>query len=100
MPYEIRGNAFAAEEKTVSTTAVGGTSATYAPAAGVAKGVVINPADQDLIFRIDGGTPTASVGLRLAAGDNAVIYGEANVRNLLMIREDASDSAVSLTYLR
>ena len=96
----IEGNCFAYETITVSTTAIGPTAATRAPAAGAAKGCIVNPSDQDIRLRCDGGTPTASVGLRIAAGQSILIKGEGNVANLLMIREDGTNSSVGVHYLR
>lgn len=100
MAYDVRGSIFSRETITVSTTAIGPTIATSAPSSGPARGVVVNPVTQDIRFTCDGTTPTASLGIRIAAGDTVVIYGESNVNNLKMIREDASDSSVELAYLR
>lgn len=100
MAYDVRGGAFAYETIAVSTTAIGPTAATIAPAAGKAQVAVINPADQDIRYTLDGTTPTASIGLRLAAGDTAVIHGYGNISRLLMIREDGTNSSVGCQYLR
>lgn len=95
-------SAFAHETITVSTAAIGPDPATRAPGSGLpaARAAVVNPADQDIRMTIDGTTPTASVGMRIAAGDSVVVSGEGNVANLLMIREDGTNSSVSVTYLR
>lgn len=94
--------AFAFETITVSTTAIGPTAGTRAPSSGAAKAAIIcNPGtSNDVRFTIDGTTPTASIGMRLAPDSIVVIQGEANVANLKMIREDAADVAVPVTYLR
>lgn len=96
---------FAYETLTVSTTALSLTAATYAPVAdrqtkGSAQKVFVTANDQPCRFRWDGGTPTASVGHKLAAGETIVITGLENIRNFKIIREGASDSNVAVTYER
>ena len=96
MAYEIHGSAFAAEEKTVSTTAVGGTVATFAPAAGVAKGVVINPADQDLsVALMEERLPDSPDTLLHARAHREVIrrFGRFPTRNAALGRENAPGEA-------
>lgn len=91
-------SAYAHETLTVSNAVKTCTAATYDAA--VVRGAIVNPADQDIRYTFDGTTPAAGTGLRLAAGDTLVLLGQGNVANLKMIREDASDASVGVTYLR
>lgn len=98
--YEVRGGAFAYETIAVSTTAIGPTPATIAPAAGKAQIAVVNAADQPVRYTLDGTTPTDTVGLVLAAGDTVVIHGYGNISRLLMRKDGATDASVGIQYLR
>jgi hypothetical protein len=97
--------AFAYETLTVSTTALSLTAATYdtvasASTAGRAQKAFITANDQPARFRWDGGTPTASVGHKLAAGETIVVTGIVNMRNFRIIREGATDVNLAVTYER
>lgn len=93
--------AFAYETLTVSSTAKVLTAATYAPSnEAAAFAAIVNPADQDIRVTLDGTTPTASVGIRVAAGDQMLVQGQGNVAGLKMIREDGTDSSVGVQYFR
>jgi hypothetical protein len=96
--------AFAYETLTVSTTALSLTAATYAPSDANTKGkaqkAIITANDQPARFRYDSGTPTASVGHKLAAGETIVLYGITNITNFRVIREGATDVNLAVTYER
>ena len=49
-------------------------------------------------FRVDGGTPTSSVGHELVPGESFWVYGHSAVENLLMIRTTATSASVKVTY--
>lgn len=97
---ELKGHGFAQEKITVSTTAIGPTSATRAPASGVAKAALVTVISNPLRLWTTGADPDTSTGIRLAANDTMLIVGEANVSQLRMIREGASDAVANIQYLR
>lgn len=96
-----RFEAFAFETITVSTTAVGFTSATYAPSG-------TTPADYAMVsvetaairYRVDGVAPTASVGHAIEAGSGFPVCGQPSLKTFQMIRRDGADSTVRVTYYR
>lgn len=95
--------AFAGEAKTVSTAAVGGTAATYAPnGQQAARTVVIAVETANVRCRYDGTNPTATVGMLLEAGGIYRVDGAANVAALRLIRDttEVVDASVFLEYLR
>lgn len=50
-----------------------------------------------LRYRYDGGVPTGTIGHVLASGERLELFGNANVRNLQVIRSTANDSIVTVT---
>lgn len=102
-PKGLRALAF--DDVTVSTSAVPATPNAILTATGTgnnstftACAAVITCNTNAIRLTVNGTTPTAALGHRLAPGDPAfVVYGTANLRNLKMIRESA-DSNVSITY--
>ena len=97
--------AFAYEELTVSTTAIGPTATVIAPsivgapAHGKAMEAYCSVETNAVRFRIDGVDPTASVGHPLAAGDKLTVTGYGNIKALRFIRQSA-DASVKITYSR
>ena len=96
---------FAYETLTVDTVSTALTAATYAPAAsypttGKAQRAIVQANDQPARFRVDGGTPTATVGHKLAAGEAVVITGIVNIANFRIIKEGATAVNVAVTYER
>ena len=92
---------FAYESITVSTSAVGPTEATYAPAdESPATAVIISVETNGIRFRYDGGEPTSSIGHALASGATYELPGAVNVSQLRMIRSGGADATVHLTYER
>lgn len=91
---------FAHQSITVSSTAIGGTVATFAPADQPrAKSCLISVETNPVRVRYDGGNPTTTVGHLLTAGDSMRINGAGSVTNLKMIRTGA-DATVQVTYER
>lgn len=88
--------AFATEELTVSTTAIGLTAATYARAASCffsSNGAAVR-------FLYDGTTPTSDIGHVLADGGSFSLEGVGNNSQIEFIRDDATDSEVTITCAR
>lgn len=92
--------AFAFETITVSSTGIGFTAATYAPATGPQAMMALITIETNAIrFRSDGTAPTAAIGHPVSAGSTIEVCGTANVRNFLMIRQSA-DASASVSYFR
>lgn len=94
-------DAFAFETITVSSTAIGPTTATRGGNADIAAAsrALITVESNSIRLRYDGTNPTAAVGHLLLAGDSMVLEGEGNIAALKMIRV-TSDASVSITYER
>jgi len=94
--------AFASETKTISSTAVGLTASTYAPAAGgpQVRRALITVDDASIRWWADGSTPTPSTGHLSNAGDIIELSGPNDVRNFLSIRTGATDAKLQVTYER
>lgn len=60
------------------------------------RGAIITPTTQAVRFRADGTNPTASVGVRIVAGDTIVIWGK--LQDLKFI-EEAASAAINVQYL-
>ena len=88
---------FAFETITVSSTAVGFTSATYNPAAGKAKRAQMTCETNAIRYRYDGTAPTTTVGHVLAAGGALSVLGDPAIDNFRMIAS-GSDATCSVTY--
>jgi hypothetical protein len=96
---------FAYETLTVDTVSTALTAATYAPPAsyqsmGKVQRATIQANDQPARFRVDGGTPTATVGHKLAAGESVIITGLVNISNFRIIKEGATAVNVAVSYER
>jgi hypothetical protein len=93
-------DAFAHEALTVSSTALGFTTATYAPTGEVtARQAFCNVESADIRYYYHGGTPTASLGHPAVSGSTFTIYGTNNIRNFRAIRS-TTDSTVRCTFAR
>ena len=93
--------AFAFEQITVSTTAIGFTAATAFPTG--QRGAIMavfTVETADVRFRVDGPDPTATVGDRISAGNPGTACGEENIRRTKFIREDGTDATISVHYYR
>lgn len=88
--------AFETEALTVSTTAVGLTAATYARAASC----FFTNTGAAVRFLYDGTTPTTSLGHVLADGGSFSLDGVGNNSQIEFIRDDATDSEVTVTCAR
>ena len=85
---------FAYEDLTVGATAVGFTAATYAGADYATVFVENGP----IRFRLDAGTPTASVGDTLEQGDRIVLESEEEVRRFRAIRRDGVSATLRVSF--
>lgn len=95
---------FAFESVTVSTSAVGLTSATYAPAgeqAAVEAFVTVETAAIAYLF--DGTTPTVGatiLGHQASSTASFRIRSASDIQNFLAIRTGGSDATIRVTYFR
>ncbi len=80
------------ESLTVSTTALQITEALRDNDA-----AFITVESQIVRYRIDGGTPTASVGIRLLVNDILKLKGKGELENFRVIRQDGIDATLRVT---
>lgn len=91
---------FQFETITVSSTAVGFTSATFQPAGQTpAIMAVVTLATNDVRWRVDGIAPTAAIGHAYAATGALTVCGLQNIQQFKMIRQ-TSDATASVSYFR
>lgn len=97
------GVAFATERKTVSSTAVTLTTATFEPGTDRALfaryAVLSTETDAIRFLMVSGSTPTASIGHLAPTGSYITICGLTSIENFKMIRV-TTDAAVQATYFR
>lgn len=93
-------NPFAFETITVSSTSIGFTATTFAPA-GQTQAVmaVATLATNDIRYRSDGLDPTAAIGHALAATGTITVCGIGSLRQTRFIRQTA-DGTLSVSYYR
>ena len=92
---------FAFEAITVGATAVGFTTATFAPDnIRDAEEALVSVETDNIRFRSDGIAPTSTVGHQATPGQFIVICGKQNVKNFQMIRSGSADATASVTYFR
>lgn len=93
--------AYAFESISVTSgAAVGGTVATYQPTgAAPVRGAMVTCDTANVRYRMDGGSPTTTVGHQLPTSGWTLILGTNNVRNLKFIAESTT-ATVRVTYLR
>lgn len=91
--------AYAHEEITVSTAAIGVTVANIQPPSPTprAKRLLLTTVG-DLRYCVDGTTPTASTCHHVTDGASWVLSSTADMRRLRMIREDGTDAKVAATF--
>lgn len=85
---------FAYEDVTVGSTAVTLTAATYGAADYASMLVEGGP----IRFRLDSGTPTASVGDLLNVGDRLVLESDSEIQGFKAIRVDGSSATLRVNY--
>ena len=105
--------AFATERITVSTSAIGGTAATFNNVGEVsgasvnqvgggrlrATGALVECFTNPVTYTVDGTTPVGgTTGHALAAGDTTLLVGYQAVNKFRAIRTGASDGALQITY--
>jgi len=93
------------ESITVSNTAIGFSLAYVEPKTGLYKGQTaksvfcsIDATDNNIRFCIDGTTATTTVGHQLIAGQNLTLNCEGDIKNFSVIRDDAADATLHVTY--
>lgn len=92
---------FADEQITVSTTAVGFTSATYAPAGlRPADMAVVTLETADLRYRSNGLNPTSAVGTAFPAPSTILVCGNVNISRVKFIRAGSVDGIITVQYSR
>ena len=92
--------AFGFETLTVGAAAIGPTVATIYPGDGHEATYGLFTVETNTVrFRMDGTSPTASVGHPLEAGQNLEVHGKENLRNLKFIQMSGG-ATVSCTYMR
>lgn len=93
--------AFTTLTATVSTSAVAITSFTGYTAAKLerASRAIVAVIAQPISLTIDGTTPTATVGIGIAANNWFTVEGIDNITNIKCIRTGASDANVTITLM-
>ena len=101
---KLTGLISVSEEKiTVSTVAIGFTSAKILPTSGdyinvPCREVFVTCEDADIRFWLSGTSPTASLGHLLRAGESLTIKHQSDISNFLAIKDDAVDANIFATY--
>lgn len=91
---------FAFETITVSSTALGFTTATAFPTGlPPADAAFVSVETDSIRYRVDGLNPTDTVGHLVASGGSFWVYGTLNCRKLRMIRV-TNDATIRVTYYR
>ena len=85
---------FAYEDLTVAATSVGFTAATYLNANYATVHVEGGP----VRFRLDGGTPTATVGDTLEIGDDLILDSAHQVADVRFIRRDGASATLRANF--
>lgn len=98
LPGQPRPYAF--ETITVSTAAIGFTTATM-QAGDLSPGLAVVTVESNPIrFRVDGTVPTSTVGHLSVAGDVLTVCGGSSVGRFSAIRQGASNATLTVTYYR
>lgn len=87
---------FAYEDLSVGSTATGLTAATY----GTGDYAMILVEGGPVRFRMDAGTPTASVGDTLEVGDRLELFGTDEVTRVKFIRRDTTSATLRCNYAK
>lgn len=102
--YLTGKNVYNSEQLTISTTAVSGTTALVdntARALGSqnkAAAAVIQALTNNILYTLDGSTPSGSNGKRLVAGDVLGLAGYSKIKKFKCVREGASDATIHIDY--
>lgn len=92
--------AFAFEEISVSSTAIGFTAATAFPDGRKGADMAVVTIEDDAIrYRDDGLAPTATVGHPAAVNTSLTVCGAASLKRFLAIRQ-TTDADINVTYYR
>lgn len=92
LEYDVLGDPIDSQALTVSTTVL----ALTVP--GFAKGALVECQAEPVRWRVDGDSPTATVGHRLIAGERIQLGGIATIRGFRVLREGATDASLFVTY--
>lgn len=82
------------EALTVSSTAVGFTAATY----GDTNYALVYVDNADIRVFFGGGTPTASTGIPVSAGDEIILENKSEIERFLAIREGGTDAVLRVNF--
>lgn len=97
---EVDYKPFADSRTTVSSTALALTAMGFNGAqVAQARAALISVETQGIRYRINGGSPTASIGHPIASGSDKMLYGRGILRNLRIIAQTGSP-VVSITLFR
>lgn len=98
---EIDMEAFAFESISVSSSAIGFTTATWSnPTTGSAARMALVTIETNPVrWRADGTNPTASVGHLLGAGDGVKVWGATDITSIRFIAT-GGDATARVTYYR
>lgn len=100
MPSLQAPKAYSTKGMTISNTAVAISHASFSWGAtdlADADQAVITAHSQPMTITWDGTTPTATVGMYIAAGSTVTIKGNANVQAVKLIRQSGTDATASIT---
>ncbi len=95
--------AYRTKAATISDAAVAVSAAGWSWTAGdlaAADVAYVSAIGQGVSLTWDGTTPTAALGMPLAAGSTVELQGNANIQAIQLIRSGASDATVSITLAR
>lgn len=111
--FFVRKKPYATEQLTVSTgvsvptaatvrntTGTAGVNTNYWAVSFPASAAFVNVATNDVIYTLDGSTPTSTNGIRVTAGGSITLAGRGQVAGLKMIRSGASDAVVNIAYYK
>lgn len=99
----FRKKSYATEQKTVSNSAVGLTTALVDNTANYpdfkASGAMIEVRGNGIYYTVDGSTPSSTNGVAIAAGQYIELVGYQNVKKFLAIRQ-SSDATINVQFFK
>jgi hypothetical protein len=94
-------NAYDYEAITIADTAIGFTAAKLAPEnSEIPSSAFCTLETAQIRYRVDGGTPTASVGHLLEIGQSLILRSLDNMKNFRAIRTGSTSASLKVTYER
>jgi len=81
---------------------IGNTAAALAAIPDEARGAIIggDGSTNGIRYRLDGGVPTATLGIRQEGVDTVIIWSRAALLGMQLIREDGTDVVVSVQFFK